>query len=261
MKLIKRTPNTLMMRYLPWGTWLYCSAILGMGMVGVMFSVQSSTFSCTRNLPHTNQGRCQLSHYRLVGGDRRVFSLETIKGVNLVVRQGQKGGEYNQMYLVTTTEQVELQLEVFQSLKEPQVNARKIQNFLSNSSQSQLKIQSNSIWISIFFGVLTMGTAWIVMLLIGGIRTLQLDRVNGKLQFKYQGLRGTQTVEYPLNHVKDVVIQEVGTFGKKNYYVAIVLKTGFHLSLYPPMAVFRNREQRQYCARQILDFINVSQVN
>jgi hypothetical protein len=258
MKLIKRTANTLMMRYRPWGTWLYCSAILGMGIAGLMFRVQLSTFSCTRNLPQTNQGHCQLAHYRLVGSDRQIFPLETIKGVNLAVRQGPKGGEYNQIYLVTTMAQVELQLDTFQSLNEPQLKARKIQNFLSNPSQSQLKIQENSIWISVLLNMLTIGVAGITMLIMGGIRTLHLDRVSGKLKFKYQGLRGTQTFEYPLNHVKDVMIREVGTFGKKNYYVAIVLKTGFPLSLYPPAAVFRNRGQRQYGAKQILDFINAS---
>jgi hypothetical protein len=258
MKLIRRTPNTLIMRYRPWGTWLYCSGLVGLVIVFLMFKVHLSTFTCTRTLPHTNQGYCQLTHHRLASYDRRTFPLDAIKGVNLALQHNPKGGEYYQIYLTTTIEPVELQFYTFQSLDGPQLKARKIQSFLANPNQLRLKIQENTIWISVLFSLVVIGIAWISLLIMGGIRTIQLDRLSGKLRFTCQGIFGTRTFEYPLNHIKDVMIKDIGSFGKKNYYVAIVLKTGFPLVLYPLLAIFRNRGQRQYCAKQILDFINCS---
>ncbi|MEB3293026.1 MAG: hypothetical protein VKJ24_07685 [Synechococcales bacterium] len=257
MKVIKRSPNTLIMLYRPWGAWLYCAVIAGLGAFLLVTGIHISTFSCFRSLQHPTSGSCELVHYRPWQSDRRNFPLQDIQGVTLVSQLDPKGRQYSQVTLATTTGPAELRLNWLQSHDQAQARANKIQAFLTNPRQPKLKIQEDQILLTIMLSLVIFVIAGVIFLATGAIRTLQFDRISGKVTLTTQRIREQTQVEYSLNRIVDVIIYEVGVARHKNDCVALVLDNRVQVSLYPSCAVFRHRRQRQRTVEQILEFLHL----
>jgi hypothetical protein len=120
-----------------------------------------------------------------------------------------------------------------------------------------------SSWI-IWVGFITVdrGSAFFVAyggaiaVILSSLATLRLDKVSGQLTLSKYSLFGTQTIKYPLNQIADV-----GVVGFKSpRRVVIAIKGGKRLWLHPFSAMFSYPSERERCAEQILDFLEVERI-
>jgi hypothetical protein len=274
MKLIKRTPNTLTMRYVPWGALLFSSLIICTG-IAILTKGELITLYCTRNSGQPTQGQCTLTKSNWLGQSQS-RQLKNITGTNIIFVGTTKNRNIYQIYLITTqgevpflssTDEEELQSEVEQ-----------IQGFLRNTLQTRLTVQEDSRFLFYFMGITMVIMGVGIQILFGGIVTLRLNQITGKLTLKKQSVLGTKTFECRLNQIDNVIVTS-SKFRRNEYHVAmIVLKVGTVLKkinkrqmlfsivfqgmlgsvlfLRPPSLFLNRKRDYERCAEQVLNFLH-----
>jgi hypothetical protein len=277
MKLIKRTPNTLTMRYVPWGAWLCGSLIVCMG-IAILTKAELITLYCTRNSGQPTQGQCTLTKSNWLGQSQsqRSWQLKHITGTNIIFVGTTKNRNIYQIYLITTQEEVPFLRSTDEY--ELQSEVKQIQGFLKNTLQTRLTVQEDYRFLFYFMGMTMVIMGAGIKILLGGMATLRLNKITGKLTLKNQGVLGTKTFECRLNQIDNVIVIST-KFRLTEYHVAmIVLKVGTVLKktnkrlllfsilfqgmldpvlfLRPPSLLLNRKREYERCAEQILDFLH-----
>ncbi len=90
-----------------------------------------------------------------------------------------------------------------------------------------------------------------MIVVLGSIRTLRLNKITGKLTLQQHTLLGTKITEYPLNKVSKVFV-----FGLvKGYRVGILTSRGI-LWLHP-FGAYPRQSECERCAQEIRDFLDL----
>ncbi|BAY30727.1 hypothetical protein NIES2107_25750 [Nostoc carneum NIES-2107] len=275
MKLIQRTANVLVMRYVPWGVWLCSSLIVLMGIV-IPTKAELITLYCTRNLQQPTQGQCTLTKSNWLSQTQRTWQLKQITGANINFVGTNKNRNVYQIYLITTQEEVPFLSSIYED--ELQSEVKQIQDFLKNTMQTRLTFQEDDRFLFYFMGMTMVVLGVGMNILLGGIVTLRLNKITGKLTMKKQGVLGTKTFECHLNQIHNVIVTS-SKFRLTEYHVAmIVLKVGTALQktnlweilcsivfqgmvgpvllLRPPSLFLNRKRDYERCAEQILDFLH-----
>lgn len=199
------------------GIFIFCAIVGSIDLIGATWD----TFECNRSF-----ARCTLTHHTWSSQQQRRWTLEQIKGVDLVPDGYQKNGSPRYQINLHTTEGF-FRLPIVESVyadQSPQMADAIRQVLEQQRSQVQIN-RDNRPWtvFSIKFCLAFAG----LLFILGQPVTVELNRETQRFTVRRWTPVGTRTREFPFNQIENVIVQkrQGGKYGSMGR-LAIVLKNG-----------------------------------
>jgi len=235
MKLIKRTPNELTMRFRPLTHWIIASCLISIGGYVLLVGGHWGAFKCSRDLALPTQGKCTLTDHHWVIRSQRSWQLEQIKQIQLEITQRDRNGEPKDYRILLDTTQgvIELPLVEVSHANTSKGKVESIRQFLENPLQPNL-IEQVDERLEIVYLFSTFGGIGGLFILIGQTVILRINKRTQKLIVQRCYPLGKQTIEYHLNQISDVIVQEKRNIkGLMIGRVVIMLTDGRQVIVHP----------------------------
>lgn len=197
------------MRFRPLTNWIIASCLISMGIYVLLVGGHWATFECSRDLALPTQGKCTLIDHHWVIRSQRSWQLEQIKQIQLEITRRSRSGEPKdyRILLITTQGVEELPLVEVSHADNSKGQVESIRQFLENSLQPHL-IQQIDERLEIVYLFSILGGGGGLFILIGQTVILRINKRTQKLIVQRCYPLGKQTIEYHLNQISDVIVQE-----------------------------------------------------
>ncbi|GAP13509.1 hypothetical protein LARV_01263 [Longilinea arvoryzae] len=225
MKTIESSPTTLALRRVPIGIWLFSLVFIGVGLVCGMLVGKLATLHCQRS---GSGGECQFSTRGFIGpASVMTFAVEDLQAAELQVSEDSDDGDTYRVAFQVQGKWIPLTKVYSSGWSSKDDVVQNINTFIQNQSQTELNIrQDDRLFAALFGGIFSLA-GLLMILFIGQIVTLRLDRVTGLVTLKRTGLTGVREGEYPLSDFTDAVLE----YGRNTCRIALVTRDGGHLPL------------------------------
>jgi hypothetical protein len=225
LKIVEETRTRLVIKHHPLTMWFNGGMLVALGcgflIHNIIFESASLRFSCTRNIIN-NQMNCELRTATSVGIVKKVKLFDIHQAYVQTIR-GSKGG--NSYKVIIVNDLGEHSLLRYLGYEENQRAATKINHFIT-SGETYLSLEQNQrrylflfnsfIFIFLLFAIYMATTPLTICTFYKSLNKVIIER---------KGLRSRENIEYPLEQVFYIEIQEKRVKWQKQYRPAIIFKT------------------------------------
>ncbi|BAY13265.1 hypothetical protein [Calothrix sp. NIES-2098] len=262
MAFIQESPNKLILTFRPWYMWIVAGLCCCIWLP--FFSIFASQFTTNALICQRSQAQSETCH--LVQTNILFFHTKNIPIGKL---QGAKfdkhnisdsTGQFQRVILITNVGEI-----VFSSVKtfRPNITSYELNNitdkinlFVNNPQESNLKIEKEDIFIvRIFVVVVIMNLLWLAF--CSDVVTCVFDKSRGSLTKKCQWFFIiSRTVEYQLQDIIDIHVQERRNRSVTGYRITLLRNSGkdIHLTSYHTN-YFKGRQKMDETAEAIAKFL------
>ncbi len=225
MKTIESTPTTLALRRVPIGIWLFGLLFIGVGLLCGVLVGKLGLLTCQRS---ASGGQCQFSTRGFIGpASVMTFAVEDLQGAEVQVSEDSDGGSTYRVAFQVQGKWIPLSKVYSSGWSGKESAVQNINAFIQNPRQTELNVrQDDRLFAAIFGGVFSLA-GLLVIVFIGQIVTLRLDRATGLVTLRRVGLTGVREGEYLLGDFTDAVLE----YGRNTCRIALVTRDGGHLPL------------------------------
>lgn len=249
MKIIKRTPNQLILQHRPIGIWLMGSILTIVGLVIIILFTRASSLTCQRISP--SQGSCELTRSHFLISKTIIVSINDLKGAEVVMNHTRQIDgffilkPYYRVILIIPTKRIPLTVYGTITHDQQEAIATKINAFLKKPVKTSLFIERDQRWLIYLVG----GIFIVVGLLaeLSKIITVTFDKILGTLTIEREGLLRTDVFEFPMEDIIGVKLKSASLFNTEkmgsHYQVALELKSDKELPLTKKSTLKANKEE------------------
>ncbi|AFY61653.1 hypothetical protein [Synechococcus sp. PCC 6312] len=252
MEQLSRTPNRLILRKIPWWSWI-AGTVLILGSVIPIFMFAEHKLKCQR---FTGQdGYCRITSQTLLRRTSQRISLDQIQQALVRTRRGSRGRIRYQVVIQTTTGSIDFGTDIVNPA-DSQYLVQRLNYFLQTPTQNKFEeIQDHQVvGILFFFGLLGLGIGLLIWR--GKILILDLNKQTGQLRISYWGLLGQQTKENSLRQINTVDLEtHRNSKGQVTYRVSLGLYSGDKIPLRSFYGV--GRKDKEETIAQIQNFLKL----
>ncbi len=231
MKFIQRTSTQLKIQIIPFLIWIVGGIIINIG-VGESQRIGRYRVICDR-LP--DSGHCEITQSSFWQTRRETFPLKDLQGAEVVLRNSSKRKTTYQVVLLLPGKLMPLHDFLSSDRPSHQKQADLINQFVQDSTQSNLAISRNmfGLMITSFLGFCGMGLFMIAY--FGPIIILKLDKPSNQFILTWRGLLGTKRIEHPLRNIVRSYVEPSlrRNFKRETYVIKVMLTSGETLALMP----------------------------
>ncbi|OUL18098.1 hypothetical protein BV378_37210 [Nostoc sp. RF31YmG] len=230
-----------------------------------LFSIFASQFTTTALMcqrPKPQLETCQLGKTNIFLFNTKNIPIKKLQGARIYKQSiSDSTGQFQTLVLITNEKEI-----VFSSTKtfRPSITsheldkiAYQINHFVNNPQESSLKIEKGDILIiKIFMAVITLNLLWFAF--CSDVVTCVFDKSRGSLIKKRQWfLIITKTVEYQLQDIIDIQVQEKQSRSFTGYRITLFRDSGkdIHLTTYQ-INYFKDRQKMDETADAIAKFLS-----
>lgn len=225
MKTIESTPTTLALRRVPYFIWLFGLLFIAVGLACMLWVGKLSILHCLRT---DSGGECQHSTQGFIGpANIRAFAISDLKDAEVQVSEDSDGDDTYRVAFQVNGEWIPLASVYSSGYTKKQTAVDTISAFIVNKNQRELTVQQDDRIFAMLFGGIFSAAGLMIIIFIGQIITLRLDRSTGTVTLKRAGLTGVREGEYLLNDFSDAVLE----YGRNTCRIALVTRDGSHLPL------------------------------
>ena len=258
MKIIKRTPNQLILQHRPLGIWLMGSILTIVGLVIIILFTRASSLTCQRVSP--SQGSCELTRSHFLMSKTIIVSINDLKGSEVVMTQTrQMDGffilkSYYRVILIIPTKRIPLTVYGTTTPDQQEAIATNINTFLKNKTKTSLFIERDQRWLIYLVG----GIFIVVGLLaeLSKIITVTFDKILGTLTIAREGFLRTEVFEFPMEDIIGIKLKSASLFNSEkagsHYQIALELKANKELPL-TRKSTFKTKKEK--IIKEITNFL------
>lgn len=225
MKTIESTPTTLALRRVPYFIWLFGLLFVAVGLACMLWIGKLSVLHCLRT---ASGGECQLSAQGFIGpASIKTFAINDLRYAEVQVSEDDDGDDTYRVAFQVNGEWIPLAGVYSSGYTKKQTAVDTVNAFIANKRQTELTIRQDDRIFAMVFGGIFSAAGLLIILFIGQIITLRLDRSTGTVTLKRAGLMGVREGEYPLSDFSDAVLE----YGRNTCRIALVTRDGSHLPL------------------------------
>jgi hypothetical protein len=232
MKVVEETHTRLVINHKPIGNWLSGSLLLIFGLsfwiYFLAFDFTSLRLTCTRSTPP--EINCELKRFTFLGSMEKLKIFDPQQAY-IQTKTGSKGSKSYQIIIVSNLGEFPLLPQV--SYQENEVFIIKLNSFI-NSSESYLILQQNQrnylFFISLFMLAITGIGAYLAT---SSATTCTFYKSINQVCIKRKGLRDNKVIEYPLEEIASLYIQETQFKSSTVYRAVIFMKNGKKIPINP----------------------------
>lgn len=258
MKIIKKTPNQLILQHRPIGIWLMGSILTIVGLVIIILFTRASSLTCQRISP--NQGSCELTRSHFLMSKTIIVSINDLKGAEVVMNHARQMDSffilkpYYRVILVIPTKRIPLTAYGTTTRDQQEAIANKINTFIKNQAKTSLFIERDQRWL-----IYLVGSIFIVVGLLAELSkiiTVTFDKILGTLTIEREGLLRTDVFEFPMEDIIKVKLKNASLFNSEKegnrYQVALELKSDKELPLTKTSTLKAKKEE---IVKEITNFL------
>ncbi|TVQ24560.1 MAG: hypothetical protein EA367_01510 [Leptolyngbya sp. DLM2.Bin15] len=253
MRVLTSSAQHLVLQLRPWSLWLFGGAFTLFGLLPALLIAEVATLECHRTAQPPS---CELSRAGLLKNDRHLILLDHFQGVEVQESRSDDSSTYR-VVLLTSEGDRPLTGYYSSGYAGKARQARQIDAFLTDLSQTQLVIQQDSRWLGYLFTLIFSGSGLLVLCLMGNVVTCEFDKLGQSFKLTRRGLLGSKIIKHPLHHIQTVHLETShGSKGSTTYRVALDLKNGDRL----PITTYYSsgRKDKQKTADQISAFLGLT---
>ncbi|MCT7967187.1 hypothetical protein NG799_12655 [Laspinema sp. D1] len=224
MKFIQRTSTQLKLQIIPLLIWMVGGIVM---MVGVEESHKIGRYRviCDR-LP--DSGHCEVSQSSFWQTHRQTFLLKDLQGAEVVLRNSRNRNTAYKVVLRLPGRLIPLHDFLSSNRRAHQKQADRINQFVQDSTQSNLTISRNMFGLMITSFLFFCGMGLLIMACFGQIIILKLDKRSNQFILTWRGLLGTKRIEHPLGNIARSYVEPgiSRRSGHKTYIIKVMLTSG-----------------------------------
>ncbi|WP_448573163.1 hypothetical protein [Trichothermofontia sp.] len=249
MRVIQQTSDRLILQERPWLLWFLGSVFTIVGAMVFTLIGETVTFQCDRSL---TPPACTLINQKLLTQRSITLPLQSLQQAEIQSSRRRKGKRTYRVLLRTDSGGIPL-VTTFSNISNHSAQARQINDFLQNPSQPTLEVTGDYRWLALLFLVAFSGPG-MLMLLLGKIVTLDLNKQTGECTLQRRGLFGQHQRHYPLRDIRRVWIER----SRKNttYRVNLDLRSGETVHLMPYLS--SGYQDKERLRNRLCDFLNLA---
>ncbi len=225
MKTIESTPTTLALRRVPIGIWLFSLIFIGVGLGCGMLVGKLAILHCQRSGAGS---QCQFSTRGFIGpASIMTFGVEDLQSAEVQISEDSDDGDTYRVAFQVQGKWIPLTKVYSSGWSSKDATVQSINAFIRNPNQTDLTVrQDDRLFAALFGGIFSLA-GMLMILFIGQIVTVRLDRATGLVTLRRVGLTGVREGEYLLGDFTDVVLE----YGRNTCRIALVTRDGGHLPL------------------------------
>jgi hypothetical protein len=252
MKIVKQTPNILILLQLPWVAWFISLPFFLIALAALISEAQMSQLICQRK--ESEQGICRLTRVNFLGmTSTKTWQINEIQTIEII-------NESEQIRLLTPKGEITL-MPFYKKYgrgsnrKTKQFVVKQMQAFFINAQKPELIITQDSRVMGYFDSILftLLGLIWVIAGL-NSIDIYKFDKISGCL-IKKRRLFGKSIVKCQIQDIVSVLIDCSRTDKGKIYSIFLMTQTGKQIVI--NFGVFDNQLQGKQTAKEICTFLNL----
>ncbi len=231
MKFIQRTSTQLKLQILPLVIWMIGGIIMNAGL-GESQKIGRYRVICDR-LPES--GHCEVSQSSFWQTHRQTFPLKDLQGAEVVSRNSRKRNTPYKVVLRLPGRLIPLHDFLSSNRSSHQKQADRINQFVQDSTQSNLAISRNMFGLMMTSFLCFCGMALLIIAGLGQIVILKLDKPSNQFILTWRGLLGTKRIEHPLRNIARSYVEPSISrrSGRKTYVIKVMLTSGESFAVTP----------------------------
>lgn len=252
MKIVRRTPNILILLQLPWVVWFISVPFLLIAVAALVSEAQMSQLICQRG--EAGQGTCKLARVNFLGiTSTKTWKIQEIQTIEVI-------NNSEQIRLVTPKGEITL-MPFYEkngrgsNRKTKQFVVKQIQVFFMNAQKPELIITQDTRVMGYLDSVLF--TLLGLILVIAGLNSIDIykfDKISGCLTNK-RGLFGKSIIKCQIQDIVSLLIDCSHTDKGKIYSIFLMKRLGRKIVI--NFGVFDNQGQGKQTAKEICTFLNL----
>jgi hypothetical protein len=253
MKVVEETHTKLVIQHRPIVNWLWGSVLfiggLSFWIYFIFFYFASLRLTCTRTSPP--EINCELKQFTLLGRIEKVKIFDPQQAY-IKTKIGSKGSKSYQTIVVSKFGEFPLLSDL--SYQENEKSISKVNSFI-NSGESFLMVTQNRRISLLYMSLLAFVLSGVgAFLATSPLSICTFYNSINKVLIERKGLRGNKTIEYPLEEIVRLYIQDKKVKNSKVYQAVISLKDGKEIPINPQ---YTDEQSVKYVVIKIRQFLNV----
>jgi len=258
MRIVELTPTRLTLKHQPIGAWLSGATLFLGGLVflshSLLFTTAAARMTCQRSPVKVVQ--CELRRTNLVGFTKTI-RLTNPYSVDMSTRVSSRGSRSYEIWISSPTARVSFLGQSGGAHNENHRILNALQEFIL-SDRPEITVQMNVRQLRLFMGLL--GLSILATGIFLGIAPVTLctfyNQVLHKVTIERRGLRGSLLIEYPIEKIAGIEIEEQVNRQGKTYRPVLVLTSQARVPITPEFT-------REHLVRSVVfnieQFLNKSQ--
>ncbi len=250
MRVIQQTSDRLVLQERPWVLWFLGGLFTIVGAMIFTLIGETVSFRCDRSL---TPPACTLINQKLLTQRSITLPLQSLQQAEIQSsRRRRKGVKTYRVLLRTYSGGIPL-VTTFNNISNHSAQARQINDFLQNPSQTTLEVTGDYRWFALLFLVAFSGSGMLMLLLLGKVVTLDLNKQTGECTLQRRGLLGQHQRHYPLRDIRGVWIER--SRKKNTYRVNLDLRSGETVHLMPYLS--SGYQDKERLRNHLCNFLNL----
>ncbi|MGM3306131.1 hypothetical protein ACSQ6I_09140 [Anabaena sp. WFMT] len=253
MKVVEETHTRLVVKHQPIVNWLWGSILfiggLSFWIYFIFFDFASLRFTCTRSAPP--EINCELKRFTLLGSMQKVKIFDPQQAYIKTIL-GSKGSKSYQTIVVSRFGEFSLLPNI--SYEDNEEFIIKVNSFINSGESFFIVTQNRRIYlfyISLLAFVLSGVGAFLAT---SPLSICTFYKSINKVFVERKGLRGNITIEYPLEEIVRLYIQDQQAKYYRIYQAVIFLKDGKKIPINPQ---YTDQQSVQHVVMRIRQFLNI----